>query len=69
MVNCGESEASGPEYDDAALLEDWITIWQSELAGLVLDRELQDAMLRLVDEWAAQARAAIPPKVPACDAK
>ena len=39
------------------LLEDWVTIWQSELAGLVLDREMRDVTLRLIDGWAAQSRA------------
>jgi len=43
----------------AELLEDWITIWQSELAAVILDRETQDTLLRLVDGWAAHATAAV----------
>ena len=35
-----------------------MTIWQSELAALVTDREAQEAVLRLIDGWAAQARMA-----------
>jgi hypothetical protein len=41
------------------LLEDWITIWHSEMAALVLDRESQDVVLRMVDMWAAQARGSL----------
>ncbi len=44
------------EEDPAAWLEDWVTLWQSELAGLVLDREVQEAQLQAIDAWAAQAR-------------
>ena len=51
-----------------AMLEDWITIWQSEMAGLILDREMQETALRLVDGWAAQARAAARLIAPALDA-
>lgn len=39
-------------------LDDWITIWQSELAAAITDREAQEVLLRLVDGWAAQARLA-----------
>jgi hypothetical protein len=38
---------------------DWITIWQSELAGLATDRELQEAWVRLVDFWARSAEATL----------
>ena len=53
--------------DDASpsLVEDWLTIWQSELAAMVLDRELQETQLALLDASAAQMRgrlrAASPP--------
>ena len=30
----------------AALARDWITIWQSELAALAVDREVQEALQR-----------------------
>jgi truncated hemoglobin YjbI len=39
------------------LLDDWVTILQSELAGIVLDREMQDVLLRAIDGWAVQSRA------------
>jgi hypothetical protein len=38
---------------------DWITIWQSELASLATDRELQEGWARMIDLWAeAASRAA-----------
>ena len=40
------------------VLEDWVTIWQSELACWAVDREIQEALLRGGELWAAQARAA-----------
>ena len=52
----------------AEMLEDWITVWQSELAALVLDREMQEAALRMIDGWAAQARIAAQMIGPALDA-
>lgn len=39
----------------AQLLENWVTIWHSELAALAGDREVQEAIQRLIDAWAAQA--------------
>jgi hypothetical protein len=38
--------------------QDWVTIWQSELNALATDREAQQAWAKLVELWAAQARAA-----------
>ena len=53
------TESTGqPHPGMAALLEDWVTIWHSELAALAVDREVQEAVLRLVDAWGAQARMA-----------
>jgi hypothetical protein len=49
----------GPKQGAAELLDDWVTIWQSELAGLVVDPEMQDALLRVVDGWAVQSRAVL----------
>jgi hypothetical protein len=45
---------------------DWITIWQSELAAMATDRELQEGFLRLVDLWAqaAQSMARLLPRAP-----
>ena len=43
------------------VIEDWATIWQSEMAGLLVDREVQEALLRAGEAWAAplQAMAAL----------
>jgi hypothetical protein len=37
---------------------DWITIWQSELAAMATDREMQDNWVRLVAVWAQAAEQA-----------
>jgi len=42
----------------AGLWDDWITIWQSELAAMATDREAQAVFRRLVGLWADGARAA-----------
>ena len=47
-----------PVISKAEQLEDWLTIWQSELAGLLVDREMQEAGLRHIASWAAHSRAA-----------
>ncbi len=41
-----------------ALARDWITIWQSELAALATDRELQDSWVRFVTLWGQAANTA-----------
>ena len=48
--------AKQPESTDVCA--DWITIWQSEMAALAADRELQETVQRMVDAWALQAFAA-----------
>ena len=48
----------GDESGTAALLDDWVTIWRSEMAAMVVDRELQEAAVRMIDAWAAQAQVA-----------
>jgi hypothetical protein len=69
------SEESDPPPPDpaapdlSAWAEDWITIVQSELASLAVDRELQEAMQRLVAGWATAARALIPHDGPARPAR
>ncbi len=40
------------------LWADWITIWQSEMAALAADREVQEALQRAADLWALQAMSA-----------
>ena len=42
----------------SAMLEDWISIWESELAALATDREGRERWKSLVSQWAVQARAA-----------
>lgn len=51
---------SPPEQDAAAWLRDWITLWQSELAAMIADREMQEQAQALVGLWAASAEAALP---------
>jgi len=51
------ADGQGPP-DPQALARDWITIWQSELAALATDREMQEAWLRWVGLWADAANAA-----------
>jgi hypothetical protein len=46
------------EPDDA--WADWVTIWQSELAAMAADRELQEMIQRGVDLWAAHALSLAP---------
>ena len=62
------SGGPGTPVATAELIEDWITIWQSELAALVLDSETQGTLLRLIDGWATQSRGMLalmtPPGVP-----
>ncbi len=57
----GDGEANGPAGNPAspaALWQDWITIWQSELNAMATDREVPLALTRLVALWAEGARAA-----------
>jgi hypothetical protein len=66
-------EKSAPSLSTPSLqtmATDWITIWQSELAAMATDRELQEGWLRLVDLWAQAAQQAVRflPPPPAHDA-
>ncbi|MBC7801507.1 MAG: hypothetical protein H7Z10_12870 [Gemmatimonadaceae bacterium] len=47
------------DLSDTDLAADWITIWQSEWAALVADREVQDAWQRTIAAWAGQAMLAV----------
>jgi hypothetical protein len=49
---------TGPAGAANDFWQDWVTIWQSELSALATDREAQQAWMRLVEIWAAHARAA-----------
>lgn len=42
--------ASAPDL--AALARDWITLWQSELAAMIIDREAQETAQTLLALWA-----------------
>jgi len=58
--------ADSPPPDGGTLAADWITIWQSEWAAAAVDREVQEAWLRIVAQaGAAQAGAFPPPPAPA----
>jgi hypothetical protein len=53
--------APGPEASDsetpdlAALAQDWITVWQSELSGAAIDREVQETWQTMAALWAGAA--------------
>ena len=42
----------------SAMLEDWISIWESELAALAMDREGRELWRTCVSQWATRAREA-----------
>ena len=46
------------DAETAAVWADWITLWQSEWAAMAADREMQEAVQRGVDLWAAGALSA-----------
>ena len=57
----GDGEDEGPvasPASPAALWQDWITIWQSELNAMATDQEVPLALTRLAALWAEGARAA-----------
>jgi hypothetical protein len=51
-----EEATSGDLHD---LARDWITLWQSELAALAMDREAQEAWFVSLSLWAAAAGAVL----------
>jgi hypothetical protein len=56
------ADTPGPAPDPpaaglAALAQDWITVWQSELTAAAADRELQETWQRLAAIWAGVAGA------------
>src|SRR3984885_15790000 len=64
-----ETEA-GPDL--RKLAQDWITLWQSELAGLAVDREAQETWHAMLALWAGAAAAmlrAMPRDDPAAAAR
>ena len=46
----------GPPVDPA--WADWVTVWQSEMAAMAVDREVHEALQRAADLWATAALAA-----------
>lgn len=40
-------------------LQDWVTIWHSELAALAVDREQQEGVLRGIDAWGGMLAAVV----------
>ena len=40
-------------------MQDWVTIWHSELAALAVDREQQEAVLRGIDAWGGMVAAVV----------
>ena len=55
MAVSGEAEEQAARVDPCALAADWITIVQSELAGLAADREAQEMAQAMVGIWARAA--------------
>ncbi len=53
------SEATAGAPDLAALAQDWITLWQSEITALITDRETQDTWQTLAALWAGMMAGAI----------
>ncbi|HEY2132197.1 MAG TPA: hypothetical protein VGH36_04370 [Acetobacteraceae bacterium] len=45
--------------DMQELARDWVTLWQSELAGGAADREMQETWQRLLALWAGAASAVL----------
>jgi hypothetical protein len=45
------------DFDPRELARDWITIWQSELAAVAVDREAQESWQALLALWAGAAGA------------
>lgn len=71
MTDHGDGTAGRETHAEPRMseqIEDWLTIWQSELSAMVLDRELQEGALRLVEAWASQARTVLRAMAPAIDA-
>lgn len=53
-----ETAASVSKTAASAMLEDWISIWESELAALAADREGRELWHSCVSQWATRAREA-----------
>jgi hypothetical protein len=53
----GETAQDGVAPDLRALARDWITLWQSELAALAVDREAQETWHTMLALWAGAAGA------------
>ncbi|WP_237217610.1 hypothetical protein, partial [Falsiroseomonas oryziterrae] len=47
----GDKPGPGDELD--RLAEDWITLWQTEIAALAADREAAEAWAAAASAWAA----------------
>jgi len=54
----GDAPPAPADTPHTDALNDWITIWQSELSALATDQEMQQAWSTLVGMWATGARAA-----------
>jgi hypothetical protein len=52
-----DADPSAHAASPAGLWDDWVTIWQSEVAAMATDREAQAVFCRLVAVWADGARA------------
>ncbi len=46
-------------HDTDTLAEDWVALWQSEMAAMAADRELRETWTGLLALWASTAGAAL----------
>ena len=53
-----------PAPDLEALARDWITLWQSELAAIAADREMQESWQAILALWAGAAGAILAAATP-----
>ncbi len=62
----GGSGADRLKLDPEGLARDWITLWQSELAAMAVDREAQETWLTMMALWAGakDIPTAVPPERP-----
>ncbi len=54
-----QTNGSGADFDARRLAQDWITLWQSELAAIAVDREAQETWHAMLLLWAGAATATL----------
>ena len=60
MPLAGDNDADQQQAPDPhRLAQDWITLWQSEVAALAADKEAQETWQALAGLWAGMAAACL----------